>query len=141
MQHHRGTKGNERGTAAVELALLLFPLLMLMLGIVEFSRVYSFQLRLQQAAREAAREVALHYDDPGMDLLALTALADDTLTQLLGADLVDDLDTMSVVLCSSPTDDAIVTLGDEVDLAIPAPGGSPLGAVDVAAKAQMPCEG
>lgn len=141
MQHHRGTEDNERGAGAVELALLLFPLLMLILGIVEFSRVYSFQLRLQQAAREAAREVALHYDDPGIDSLALTALADDTLAQLLGADLVGDLDTVSVVLCTSPTDDAIVILGDEVDLAIPAPGGSLLGAVDVAAKAQMPCEG
>ena len=51
VQHHRGAEGNERGAAAVELALLLFPLLMLMLGIVEFGRVYSFQLRLQQAAR------------------------------------------------------------------------------------------
>ena len=141
VQRHRVRVGNERGAAAVELALLLFPLLMLMLGIVEFGRVYSLQLRLQQAARESAREVALHYDDPGIDADALASLANTTLTDLLGSSLVGDLDTTSIVLCTAPTGDAVVTLGDEVDLAIPMPDDSPLGAIDVAAKAQMPCEG
>lgn len=122
---------------------MLFPLLMLLLGIVEFGRVYSLQLRLQQAAREAAREIALHYDDPGMDSATLTANTNATLTSLLSPALVADLDTVSVVQCSTVTSvtDTVVILGDQVQLAIPLLGGGTIGAVGVAAKAQMPCEG
>jgi hypothetical protein len=131
----------ERGAAAVELALVLFPLLMLMLGIVEFSRVYSLQLRLQHAARETARDVALHYDDPGVDLAALIDLADNQLDSLLGEPLHDSLDVKSIVMCTTPTDDAIVTIGKNEQLALPLPDGTTLGSVDVAAKAEMACEG
>lgn len=136
---------DERGAAAVELALVVFPLLMLLLGIVEFGRVYSLQLRLQQAAREAAREIALHYDDPGMDLATLTADTNTTITALLSPQIVADLDTTSVVYCSTtspPTpDNTVVILADQVELAIPLLGGSTIGSVGVAAKAQMSCEG
>jgi Flp pilus assembly protein TadG len=131
----------ERGAAAVELALVLFPLFMLMLGIVEFSRVYSLQLRLQHAARETARDVALHYDDPGIDLTALTTIADNQLDSLLGAPLAASLDVKSIVMCTTSTDDAIVTLGKNEQLALPLPDGTTLGAVDVAARVEMPCEG
>lgn len=115
------------------------PLLALLLGIVEFGRVYSMQLRLQHAAREVAREIALHYDDPG--LLDLNALVDDTLNDLLG-DLADELDT-DITMCSTtaPVDDAIVNISTEVQLAVPLPDGGTLDAFDVAAGARMPCEG
>lgn len=131
----------ERGGAAVELALVLFPLLMLLLGVVEFSRAWSMQLRLQEAAREAAREVALHYDDPGSPDVG--ALASNTLSSLLGPAVVADLDSVSIVECNvlSPVPDAVVTLQDEMNLAIPLTDGTPLDAVTVGARSQMPCEG
>lgn len=141
MRSHDRAGDTERGAAAVELALVLFPLLMLLLGIVEFSRVYSIQLRMQQAARETAREIALHYDDPLIDLAALTALADATLDDLLGEEFVDALTTKSVTLCGDPADDAVVVLVSNEPLAIPLVGGGTVGAVDVAARSRMPCEG
>lgn len=137
--HRRANRAHgETGAAAVELALVLFPLLMLMLGVIEFSRVYSLQLRLQQAAREAAREIALTYDDPGPPTLDVRV--DTLLRDLLSDDIVDDLDTTTIVICSATEPDAVVTLIDDIDLAIPLIGGSTIGAVPVAAKAQMACE-
>lgn len=111
---------------------------MLMLGVIEFSRVYSLQLRLQQAAREAAREIALTYDDPGPPTLDVRV--DTLLRDLLSDEIVDDLDTKTIVICSATQPDAVVTLIDQIDLAIPLVGGSTIGAVPVAAKAQMACE-
>jgi Flp pilus assembly protein TadG len=52
-------KHNERGAAAVELAILLPLLVMLVFGIVEFSIAYNKQQGLHAAAREGARYAAL----------------------------------------------------------------------------------
>jgi Flp pilus assembly protein TadG len=140
---YRSDRGvsSEHGSAAVELALVLLPLMMLLLGIVEFSRAWSMQLRLQAAAREAAREVALSYDDPGVTDVGPLAIA--RLDSLLGAGVVADLDTVTIVECSvaSPVPDAVVTLRDELNLAIPLADGTTLGSVTVGGRSQMPCEG
>jgi len=53
----------ERGAVAVEFALVLPALLLLVLGMIEFSRAYNTQLSITNAAREGAREMAVH-DDP-----------------------------------------------------------------------------
>ena len=50
----------DRGAAAVELALLLPVLLLLVFGIVDFGRALNAQITLTQAAREGARLVALN---------------------------------------------------------------------------------
>lgn len=49
----------ERGAAVVEFALVVPILLLLVMGIAEFGRVYYIQTTLSQAAREGAREMAL----------------------------------------------------------------------------------
>jgi Flp pilus assembly protein TadG len=49
----------ERGAAAVEFALIVPILLVLIFGIVEFSRLYNVQLSLSNAAREGARTMAV----------------------------------------------------------------------------------
>lgn len=54
---------NERGAAAVEFALVLPLLLLVLLGIFEFGRLFNIQLVVSNAAREAARVMAIE-DDP-----------------------------------------------------------------------------
>lgn len=56
------TLTRERGAAAVEFALILPVLLLLVLGMLEFSRAYNTQISLSGAAREGAREMAIHGD-------------------------------------------------------------------------------
>lgn len=51
---------HERGAAAVEFALLLPVLLLLVVGIMEFGRAWYTQATLAGAAREAVREMAIH---------------------------------------------------------------------------------
>ena len=51
--------GADRGAAAVEFALLLPLLLLLVFGIIDFGRAINAQITLTQAAREGARLAAL----------------------------------------------------------------------------------
>ncbi|MBO1031716.1 pilus assembly protein [Tessaracoccus sp. SD287] len=50
---------DERGAQAVEFALVLPVLLLLLLGIMEFGSLYSKQMMITEAARAAARSMAL----------------------------------------------------------------------------------
>lgn len=132
----------------MELALVLLPLFVLLLGIVEFGRVYYLQLRLQQAARDTAREIALHYDDPG--LLDLSGLITDTLNDGLAGvvDDVGDLSATQIIPCSTSIlpgqdQDAVVTLQHTVSLALPLPDTDTVdwGAIPITGHARMSCEG
>lgn len=67
----RARKG-ERGAVAVEFALIAPIFLALVVGIVEFSHAYNLQISVTQAAREAAREMAIE-DDQGAAALAAAA--------------------------------------------------------------------
>lgn len=49
----------ERGAAAVEFALVAVLLITLMLGVLEFGRLWAIQGSLAQAARDAARTAAI----------------------------------------------------------------------------------
>ena len=53
---------NDRGAAAVELALILPILILLLFGIFEFGRAYNTQISLSGAAREGARVMAITND-------------------------------------------------------------------------------
>lgn len=50
----------ERGVAAIEFAIVLPLLLLLVVGMIEFSRAWSAQASLSGAARAAARSYAIH---------------------------------------------------------------------------------
>lgn len=76
----RWARVSERGSAAVEFALLLPILLMLVLGTVEGARMYHAWETLTHAAREAARPLALGYGDP-------VATARDNVPGLVPADV------------------------------------------------------
>ena len=56
-------RAGERGAAAVEFALILPILLTLVFGIVEFGWAFGQQVSLGNAAREAARTMAIHWAD------------------------------------------------------------------------------
>lgn len=51
--------GQDRGAVAVEFALILPVLILLLLGIMEFGRAYNAQLSLTHAARESVRTLAI----------------------------------------------------------------------------------
>jgi Flp pilus assembly protein TadG len=53
---------NDRGAAAVEFALIVPVLLLIVFGIMEFSRLYNEQISLSNAARSAARVMAIGND-------------------------------------------------------------------------------
>ncbi len=55
----------ERGAGAVEFALVFPVLMILVLGIIEFSHLYNVQISLSGAARETARTMAIE-DDPDL---------------------------------------------------------------------------
>ena len=58
---------SEDGAAAVEFALVLPVLLLLIFGIVDFGRMLNAKITINQAAREGARAAALVDQDAGVD--------------------------------------------------------------------------
>ena len=54
---------NRKGSAMVEMALVLPMFLLLMVGIVEFSRVLMVQQVITNAAREGARAGSIYFDE------------------------------------------------------------------------------
>ena len=56
----RRHKGHlERGAAAVEMALVMPLLILMLMGIIDFGRIFNGEIQLSQAAREGARIAAL----------------------------------------------------------------------------------
>lgn len=53
---------SEQGAAAVEFALVLIPLIILLLGIIEFGYIFNQQLTVTNSAREGARVLAITRD-------------------------------------------------------------------------------
>jgi Flp pilus assembly protein TadG len=58
-------KASERGAVAVEFALLVPILVMILLGIMEFGRAYNVQTALTNAAREGVRAMAINNTQAG----------------------------------------------------------------------------
>ncbi|MGN7199268.1 TadE/TadG family type IV pilus assembly protein [Arthrobacter sp. SAFR-044] len=72
----------EKGAVAVEMAIVLPLLLLILLGIIEFGRAYNVQVSLTQAAREGARYAAIHHADPGLNVQAAALAAAPSLSGL-----------------------------------------------------------
>ncbi|MCQ6271389.1 pilus assembly protein [Pseudarthrobacter sp. R1] len=66
---------SERGAAAVEFAILLPLLLMLVLGTIEFGRAYNAQITLTNAARDGVRVMAIANDPTSAKTAAKNAAA------------------------------------------------------------------
>lgn len=63
----------DRGASAVEFALILLPLVLIVLGIAEFGRGYHIQTTVSGAAREGVRVMALTNDQAKAKTAAKTA--------------------------------------------------------------------
>ncbi|RQD73605.1 MAG: hypothetical protein D5R97_09185 [Candidatus Syntrophonatronum acetioxidans] len=55
-------KGNDKGQTLVEFALVLLPLLLILLGIIEFGWLLNGHITITSAAREGARAAAVGGD-------------------------------------------------------------------------------
>lgn len=113
----------ERGAAAVEFALVVPLLLIMLFAIIDFGWVLTQQLSVTAAAREGARYLAIHHDEPGAQDEAesrAAALVTTAVTFTYPSectDLEDDEELTMVV--RTPLDDLTGWLGsvaDEVDL-------------------------
>ncbi|MGX5715257.1 TadE/TadG family type IV pilus assembly protein [Arthrobacter sp. MAHUQ-56] len=69
------SRDSERGAAAVEFAILLPLLLMLVLGTIEFGRAYNAQITLTNAARDGVRVMAINNDPAAAKTAAQNAAA------------------------------------------------------------------
>jgi Flp pilus assembly protein TadG len=131
----------ERGAIAVEFAILLPVLLILLMGIIEFGLAFNTQITLTQAAREGARIMAIN-DDP--------AEARDTIrasTPTLNPQLADNqIEIVSVNLfdaSSAKTMDAC-SPGNQVHVSIHTefqPLTGFIGPISVSGRAAMRCGG
>jgi Flp pilus assembly protein TadG len=90
-----------RGVAAVELGLLLAPLLALLFGVTEIGRAIYTYNTLDKTVRDAARHLSQH--GPGDAVIAAEArcLAVHGTTDCTGDAVAPGLSTASVVLCDA----------------------------------------
>ena len=102
----RSDQRGERGAAAVEFALVVPVLLLLVLGIAEFGRAYNIQTVISGAAREGVRTMAVE-NDTGAARAATRAAAP---TLELNDDQIDVSPSACPVDDTSPTVSATVTV-------------------------------
>ncbi|HET9517712.1 MAG TPA: TadE family protein [Actinoplanes sp.] len=124
----------DRGSAAVELAIVLPLLLLVLFGVIDFGRMLNTQITLTEAAREGARASALGLDPQ--------ARIDQT---------VNGLTIASTTVTSCPTDDlsadATIVLSHNFLPVTPVGsllsyfGGQGDGTVTITAQGVMPCVG
>jgi Flp pilus assembly protein TadG len=132
-------KARDRGTAAVEFALVLPALLLIVFGIIDFGRALNAQIVLTGAAREGVRLAALGYPDAAIQARVAAA--------------APDLSGVTVTVAASCAPGAGPAADAEVNVSYPFTfitpigavasliGGSGLGApIVLTAQGVMPCE-
>ena len=131
-------KDRDRGAAAVEFAICLPLLLLLVFGIIDFGRALNAQLSLTQAAREGVRLAALGYSSAAVDARANAAAPG------LGGVTVTITDACPPG--AGPTDDAQVNVSYSFSFITPVGSiaglfGSGFGSpITLSAQGVMPCE-
>jgi Flp pilus assembly protein TadG len=100
----QASDSKDRGSVAVEFALVLPILITLLLGVLEFGNAYGAQLAITNAAREAARTMAVQNSVTAAQTAALTATAALTRPAVATGDV-----TVSPSTCSAGST-AIVTI-------------------------------
>jgi hypothetical protein len=130
---HRGL-ARERGAAAVEFALVVPVLVLLLLGIIELGYIFNQQLTVSNAAREGARVLAITRDESDAETAAMGVAA-----TLVGTPDVDIAETCAPGV---PDGDAVVEITYPVasltGLATWVPG---FPAIQLGGRGVMPCGG
>ena len=136
LRRFSGRGAADRGAAAVEFALVLPLLLLIVFGIIDFGRALNTQITLTQAAREGVRLAAL--GQPGV--VSQTQAAATGLSPV----------SVTVASCpadAGPTDNAVVTVSYTFSFITPVGaiagffGGSGFGSdITMTAQGVMPCE-
>ncbi|WP_454777964.1 TadE/TadG family type IV pilus assembly protein [Georgenia muralis] len=116
----------DKGAAAVEFALILPVLLLLVVGIAEFGRAYNVQTVLADAARVGVRTMAIHSDVAQAKSASVDAATSLSLTTAQVA--------VTPSSCDGTTDPATVTVTDDLDLIF-------FGEIALTGKATMRCNG
>jgi Flp pilus assembly protein TadG len=88
-------RASERGAVAVEFAIVAPVLIMILLGIMEFGRVYNTQATLTNAARESVRVMAISNNQTSARDAAMNAASS------LSPTLVDTNFTFSAATCTT----------------------------------------
>ena len=117
----------DRGAAAVEFALVLPLLLVLIFGMIDFGRAYNQQITLTQLAREGARLVSLGTTDYKARLVSAAPPA-------LGLTAGNITGSTPCTLASSAASDATVTISKTFTFVLG-------NALTLTGKASMPCLG
>lgn len=138
----------DRGAVAVEFALVLPLFLILVFGIIDFSRAYNAQITLTEAAAEAARAVAVTTPTSSTaDPVALSAAHSAAAATVAGSTVKSgDLIYEKQVTCQtlSPTgatSNAQVGLRIHFTYTTPLPGLAKLAPFDITAMGVRQCSG
>jgi len=129
-----GPRYDDRGSAAVELAILLPLLLLLVFGVIDFGRMLNTQITLTEAAREGARAAALGFDPNAR--VARTANGVELSSTVVTACPGDDL-TADAVVVVTHTFRPVTPLGSFMGYF----GGDSDGTATITARGVMPCVG
>ena len=97
----------EAGAAAVEFALVVPILLLLLVGILEFGRVYNAQIELTAAARQGVRVMAIQNSQA----------AAKSATELAAPSLNPSLTDAQIAIVSSPVNTGLCAPGSTVTVA------------------------
>ena len=100
-----------RGQALVEFCFCLPFLILILVGIIEFGRLYAAWYTIEQACFEGCRLAALE----GLDQAAVEARVNSILQNIQGL----GIDNVTVTLATVDTTDLMVTVSAEVDILIP----------------------
>lgn len=121
---------SDRGAAAVELALILPVLLLIVFGIIDFGRMLNAQITLTEAAREGARAEALGADPDARVQEAASRLG--TVTTGVDSSCPDGIDAVVTVQHQftfvTPISPVLGMFGESID-----------GTVSMSGKGVMPC--
>lgn len=131
----------DRGAAAVEFALVLVPLLLLVFGIIDFGRLYNEQMTLTSLARAGARMASLSPAGPD----STTAIKDRLIADA-PAWLGLSADQITVQQCTAGASgpaaaSATVTISTRFTLTIAQLANLDRAGVGLTGKGTMPCTG
>lgn len=133
----RARQRHDRGAAAVEMALVMPLLLLIVCAIIDFGRMYNTQITITQAAREGARAAAY-----GQSAAQIEDRVD-----LATSSLAEPVNVTSTTTCPNSNDVAEVTVQYDFEFVTPFAmlsgmfGATPEGQYDLTSTAVVTCSG